>query len=183
MGRRVRTRRLIVKRTRKLQPSPGMEPTRRQLQEPQERPQWHKLTGTIHRSQDPDLDASVGQPRVRQRKSRASQQGEREAKECSEFLDASAELQDFLLKFRGPQVRHVQANHELRCLAKPPMRRRARDPEIRREGHVPGALDEISKPVVVALLRAGRGRRHGADHRPFWSRRSTPRGHRGRLPN
>jgi hypothetical protein len=46
------------------------------------------------------------------------------------------------------------------------MRRRARDPEIRREGHVLSALDEISKPEVVALLRAGRGRRHGDDHRP-----------------
>ena len=34
MGRRVRTGRLIVKRTRVLQPSPGMEPTRRQSQEP-----------------------------------------------------------------------------------------------------------------------------------------------------
>jgi hypothetical protein len=79
-----------------------MEPTRRQLKEPQERPQWHKLAGTIHRSQDPDLDASVGQPRVHQRKSRASQQSERESKECCELLDASAELQHFLLKFRGP---------------------------------------------------------------------------------
>jgi hypothetical protein len=62
------------------------------LQEPQERPQWHKLAGPIHRSQDPDLDASVGQTLVRQRKSRASQQGERESKECRELLDASAEL-------------------------------------------------------------------------------------------
>ena len=35
-----------------------------------------------------------------------------------------------------------------------------------RHRHVPGALDEIPKPVVVALLRAGRGR-HGNDHRPF----------------
>jgi hypothetical protein len=31
---------------------------------------------------------------------------------------------------------------------------------------IPGALDEIPKPVVVALLRAPRGR-HGDDHRPF----------------
>jgi hypothetical protein len=61
MGRRVRTGRLIVKRTRVLQPSPGMEPTRRQSQEPQERPQGNKLSGTIHRSQDPGLGVSVGQ--------------------------------------------------------------------------------------------------------------------------
>jgi hypothetical protein len=39
---------------------------------------------------------------VHQRKSRASQQSERESKECCELLDASAELQHFLLKFRGP---------------------------------------------------------------------------------
>jgi hypothetical protein len=32
---------------------------------------------------------------------------------------------------------------------------------MRSDGHVPGALDEISKPVVVAQLRAGRGRGHG----------------------
>jgi len=44
--------------------------------------------------------------------------------------------------------------------------RAGRDPEIGGDGHVPGALDEIPKPVVVALLRAGRSR-HGNDHRPF----------------
>ena len=47
-----------------------------------------------------------------------------------------------------------------------PRGRRARDAEVRGDGHVPGALNEIPKPVVVALLRAGRGR-HGHDHRPF----------------
>ena len=80
MGRRVRTGRLIVKRTRVLQPSPGMEPTRRQSQEPQERPQRHTLAGPIHGAQDPDLGASVGQTLVRQRESRASKQGEGEPK-------------------------------------------------------------------------------------------------------
>ena len=50
--------------------------------------------------------------------------------------------------------------------AKPPARRRARDSEVGGDGHVPGALDETPKPVIVALLRAGRGR-HGHDHRPF----------------
>ena len=54
----------------------------------------------------------------------------------------------------------------VRCLAEPPTGRRARDSEIRGDGHVLGALDEIPKPVVVALLRAGRSR-HGNDHRPF----------------
>ena len=39
-------------------------------------------------------------------------------------------------------------------------------PEIRGDGQVPGALDEIEKPVVIALLKAPRGR-HGDDHPPF----------------
>jgi hypothetical protein len=80
MGRRVRTGRLIVKRTRELPPSPGMEPTRGQSQEPQERPQGNKRPGTIYGSQDPDFGASVGQTLVRQRESRASKQGESEPK-------------------------------------------------------------------------------------------------------
>src|SRR5438270_51249 len=40
--------------------------------------------------------------------------------------------------------------------AAPPTSRRARNPEVRGDGHLPGALNEIPKPVIVALLRAGR---------------------------
>ena len=47
-----------------------------------------------------------------------------------------------------------------------PPRRRAKDAEVRSNGPVPSTLDETPKPVVVALLGAGRGR-HGNDHRPF----------------
>jgi len=57
----VQTGQLIVKHTRMLQPSPGMEPTRRQTQEPQERPQRNKFSGAIHGAQNPGLGASVGQ--------------------------------------------------------------------------------------------------------------------------
>ena len=39
------------------------------------------------------------------------------------------------------------------------------DPEIR-HSHVPGALDQIPEPMVIAVLRAGRGG-HADDHRPF----------------
>ena len=80
MGRQVRTGRLIVEGTRVLEASPGMESTRGQSQEPQDRPQRNILTSTIHGSQDPDLGASVGQTLVRQRESRASTQGEGEPK-------------------------------------------------------------------------------------------------------
>src|SRR5262249_3448574 len=96
VGRRVRTGRLIVKLTHVLPLSPGMEPARRQSQEPQERPQRHKRTGTIYSSQDPGLGASVRQTLVRQRESRGSKEGERQPKECGELLDASSERQDFL---------------------------------------------------------------------------------------
>ena len=93
------------------------------------------------------------------RRTRASRRG-------GELLYASPELQDFLVDGRRVQVRHIQAHHDLRCLAEPPTGRRARDSEAGGDGHVRGALDEIPKPVVVALLGVGRGR-HGHDHRPF----------------
>ena len=166
MGRCVRTGRLIVKRTRVLQPSPCMEPTRRQSQKPQDRSQRHILAGTIHGAQDPDLGASVGQTLVGQLESRASKEDKGEPKECGELLHASPELQDFLVERQRPQVRHVQAHHDLRCLAEPPTGRRARDSETRGDGHVSGVLDKAPKAMVVAVLQAGRGR-HGHDHRPF----------------
>src|SRR5436305_1624221 len=100
MGRRVWTGRQIVKRTRVLQPSPRMEPTRRQSQEPQDRPQRYLLAGKFHGAQDPDLGASVGQTFVGQLESRASKEDKGEPKECGELLHASPELQDFLVEGR-----------------------------------------------------------------------------------
>ena len=41
-----------------------------------------------------------------------------------------------------------------------------RDSAVRGDGHIAGALDEMPKTVVIALLRAARGR-HAGDHRPF----------------
>ena len=64
----------------------------------------------------------------------------------------------------GREFRHIQTDDDRCRLAEPPTRRRARDSQVRRHSHVPGALDEIPKPVVVALLRAGDGG-HGNDHR------------------
>jgi hypothetical protein len=73
-----------------------------------------------------------------------------------------------VLEFGVPaaQVRHVQADHDLRCPAEPATGRRARNPEIRGDGDVPRALDKIPKPVVVVLLRAPRSC-HADDHRRF----------------
>ena len=65
--------------------------------------------------------------------------------------------------------RSTSANNshlDRRCRAEPSTRRRARDPEIRGDGYVPGVSDEIPKPVVVALLWASCSRQ-GDDHRPF----------------
>src|SRR5262249_62415949 len=78
-------------------------------------------------------------------------------------------------EFGGPQVRHVQADDDRRSLAEPATGRRARNSEIHDKGHVPCGADEVSKPVVIALLRASRSR-HEDDHRPSRSARSTALG-------
>jgi hypothetical protein len=83
-----------------------------------------------------------------------------------ELLDLSQQLQDLPSELWLREVDYIQTDHDRRRRAKPPTRRRARDSEVGGDGHVAGALDEIPKPVVVALLQASRGR-HGNDHRPF----------------
>ena len=138
-----------------------MEPTRRQPEEPQERPQRDARAGPIDGAQDPHLGASVGQPLARQCETRGLQQGQHEPEQRRELLDASPQLQDLLSEFRLREVRHIQTDHDRRRRAEPPTRRRARDAEIRGDGHVAGALDEIPQPMVIALLRAGRGRHAG----------------------
>jgi hypothetical protein len=164
MGRRVRAGRLIVKRTRVLAPPPGMEPTRGQSQEPQQRTQWNDVTGTIHGSQDPDFVASVGQTLARQGESRASYprrgRGERVRRASSRVAGAPGLLAGVPM----PPGSLRRAYDDLRCVAEPPTGRRARDAEIRGNGQVPGGLDKIPKPVIVALLKAARGR-HRDDHR------------------
>ena len=127
----------------------------------------HQVERQASRAGTVPSEVVLGGRKVALRRPRVS-----EPKECGELLHASPELQDFLLEFRCPQVRHVQADHDLRCLAEPATGRRARNSEIGGDGHVPGAVDEIPKPVVVALLRTPRSR-HEDDHRRFGSRRST----------
>jgi hypothetical protein len=56
--------------------------------------------------------------------------------------------------------RHIQIDHDRRHRAEPPARGRTRDAEIRGNGYVAGAADEIPQPVIIALLRSRRGR-HG----------------------
>ena len=143
-----------------------MKPTRRQSEEPQESLQRYERTGALDRSQDPDLGASVGQAITRQGESRGSTQRKGQPKECPQFLHSLAERNHLSLELRCVQVHDVQANHGVRYVAEPPSRRGARDAKIRRDRHVAGALDEISKPVIVAPLLASRGR-HADDHRPF----------------
>ena len=57
-------------------------------------------------------------------------------------------------EFQRGQPRHIgRLTTTVGAFLEPPTGCRARDAEIRCDGHVPGALDEIAKPVVVALLR------------------------------
>src|SRR5262249_27817082 len=89
-------------------------------------------------------------------------------------LNASPQLPDLLPEFRFGEVHDLQTDHDRRRCAEPPTRRRARDTEIRGDGQVPGALDEIPEAMVKALLRAGRGP-HADDHRPFTRPVQLPR--------
>jgi hypothetical protein len=82
------------------------------------------------------------------------------------FRTRRRSFKDVLSELRFSDVRSLQSDHDRRHRAKPSTRRRARDSEVGGDGHVPGALDELPKPMVVALLRAGRGR-HANDHSPF----------------
>ena len=91
--------------------------------------------------------------------------GQREVEQRRELLDASPQLQDLPSELWLSEVQDIQTDHRCRRRAEPRTRRRAGDSEVRGDGHVAGVLDEIPKPVVVALLRASRGR-HGHDHRP-----------------
>jgi hypothetical protein len=114
----------------------------------------------IDRSQDPAFGASVWQPLERQRESRGSKQCEGEPKECPKLFHASPEFQDFLLEFGCLQIRHVKAEHDRWCGAEPATGRRPRDAEVGGNGDVTGALDKISKPMIVPSLIASRSR-HG----------------------
>jgi hypothetical protein len=143
-----------------------VEPTRRHTEEPQDRWQWKILAGPIHGAQDPRLGASVRETLPRETKPGGAEQGQREPEERRELPDASPQFQDFLAELRFSEVHNIETDHDRRCSAQPATRRRARDSEVRGDGHVAGALDEISKAVVIALLRARRSR-HADDHRPF----------------
>jgi hypothetical protein len=145
---------VVVERTRALPPAPGMEPTRQHAQEPQDRSQREELAGPIHGAQDPHLGASVRQALFCEAKPGGSEQGQHEPEQRRELLDASPQLEDLLLEFRFREIRHIQTAHDRWRRAEPATRRRARDAEVRGDGHVPGAVDQMPKPVVVALLRA-----------------------------
>lgn len=126
---------------------PGMKPTRGQSQEPEEHLQRRNARARSTARKILILARPSGRrpcvkvnPEVRSR-------GEGEPKECPE-LHASPERENFSLEFRCVQIRYVQADHDLRCVANPPTRRRARDAKIRCDRRVPRALDEISKPVI-----------------------------------
>ena len=69
------------------------------------------------------------------------------------ILDPSPQRQDRLSELRLGEVRHIQTDHDRRRRAEPPTRGRATDAEIRGDGDVAGAADEIPQPVVITLLQ------------------------------
>jgi hypothetical protein len=169
----VRGQRLVVEYTLGVPPLPCVEPTRRQPEEPQEGPQRDAGAGLIDGPQDPQFVGTLGQSLACQPEARDAQQDESEPEQRREFLDALSEFEDLLAEFPLGQVRHSQTDHHGRRGAEPPPRRRPRNAEISGDGEIPGALDELAQPMVVALLRTGRG--HGTDHRLLGHRRSTSR--------
>ena len=80
---------MIVEHTRALPAAPGMKPTRRDPQEPQERSHREVLAGPIHGAQDSQLVASVRQTSYGEAKAGRLQQGEREPEQCRELPHAS----------------------------------------------------------------------------------------------
>jgi hypothetical protein len=82
------------------------------------------------------------------------------------FLESSTAQIRIIASVEKMALRHIQTDDDRCRFAQPPTRRRARDSQVRRYSHVPGALDQIPKPVVVALLRTGDGWQ-GNDHRRF----------------
>ena len=135
-----------------------MEPTRRHSQEPQDRSQWEELAGPIHGAQDPPLGASVRQALSCEAEPGGAEQDQREPEQRRELPDSSPQFQDLLSKLRLCEIGTIQTDDGRRRRAQPPTRRRARDAEVRGEGHVAGAADEIAKPMVITrrLLPAQR---------------------------
>ena len=82
------------------------------------------------------------------------------------FWTRRRQLQDLVSEARLSEVHDSQTDHDRQLRAQPRTRRLLEGVEVRGDRHVGGAMDEIPKPVIVALLPARRSR-HGHDHRPF----------------
>jgi hypothetical protein len=152
---------------------PGVEPTRRQPEEPQEGLQRNACASLIDGTYDPSLVGTIGESLAGQREAGEAQQDQREPEQRREFLDGLLEFEDLVSEVQLGRVRDVQTDHHGWRHAEPPSRRRPRNAGISRDGQVPSVLHEFAQSVVVALLRAGRG--HDSDHRPSNRHRSTPR--------
>jgi len=152
-------------------PSPRVEPTRREAEEPQHGPHRDACTGLIDGIHDPLLVTAIGQSLACQREVGDAQECQCETEQCREFLDTSAKFQDLFSELQLGQVRHVHADHHGRQGAKPSPGRRPRNATIGGDRRIPGALNEFAEPMVIALLRTGRG--HETDHQLSDDRRSN----------
>jgi hypothetical protein len=80
-------------------------------------------------------------------------------------LSRIQQAKDFLSEFQFGEVRPVQSHDDRRRFGEPPASGRARDTEIRGDGHIPRPPNHISQSVVIASLRADPDR-HTDDHQP-----------------
>ena len=117
------------------------------------------------------LVTAIGQSLACQREVGDAQECQCETEQCREFLDTSSKCQDLLPKLQLGEVRHVHGDHHGRQGAKPSPGRRPRNATIGGDRRIPGALNEFAEPMVIALLRTGRG--HETDHQLSDDRRSN----------
>ena len=118
-------------------------------------PATEQTLGTIHGAQNPSLGASVGQTLVRHVNPELRSRARASRSRAVSFFTRRRSSRTSWWSSDALRSVNVQAHHDLRDPGEPPTGCRARDSEIRGDGHVLGALDEIPKPVVVPLLRGG----------------------------
>ena len=163
-----RTGRLIVERTCNLPSAPGLKPSRRQPREPK-----RSLATACNRARAnarPRRIRSLAGPSGRRSPESLKPEARNRANaNRSSPVSFSTRRRSFRISCRSCGSGRSATSRLTTTIGAARSHPRAverRDSQIGGEGQVPGALDEIPEPMVVALLRAGCGR-HPDNHRPF----------------